>query len=157
MNAKRWMGLTALSLGAVVLLGGCFLKNEEGTQRVILKKGWQCGAGQDGWVAVPLRVAEPFTVSVAVPRVWAIALASRSLRVSLLNVSGTTPGAKPVKVICANVPEPVTAGAGFSCVAANLHTPAAQVAFQPGGTAPLPVVSKKELTNAPTALTLLES
>jgi len=42
-------------------------------------------------------------------------------------------------------------------VAANLHTPAEHEAFQPDGTDAFVVVSKNELTNAPTALTLLAS
>lgn len=52
MNTKQTMKFATLCFGAAILLPGCFLKKEPGVQRVILKKGWQVGADQDGWVAV---------------------------------------------------------------------------------------------------------
>jgi len=52
MHTKQMLKLMTLCFGAAILLPGCFLKKEPGTQRVVLKKGWQVGTDQDGWVAV---------------------------------------------------------------------------------------------------------
>lgn len=43
----------ALLFALLAATAGCFLKREEGTNRTILKKGWQVDESMAGWVAVP--------------------------------------------------------------------------------------------------------
>lgn len=49
----RSLALLALLAALLAVTAGCFLKREEGTNRTILKKGWQVDESMAGWVAVP--------------------------------------------------------------------------------------------------------
>lgn len=49
----RSLALFALLFSLLAATAGCFLKKEEGTNRTILKKGWQVDESMGGWVAVP--------------------------------------------------------------------------------------------------------
>lgn len=53
MVRKRCFAAAIACVTTACLLSGCFLKREEGTQRTILKKGWQVAEDMKGWVAVP--------------------------------------------------------------------------------------------------------
>ncbi len=58
---------------------------------------------------------------------------SRSVRISSLMVRSNVPVLVPFSRTCATGPEPLTGAPGSTRLAANLHSPLAQLAFQSGG------------------------